>query len=75
MHWSKVDLDTRLLFNNRKIHSKWQITPKIEKETLYGLTHHLVLMFQRISAKNSSAYWVNISQKRISFISYSTVTM
>ena len=51
------------------------MTPKIGKERLYGLTHHLVLMFQQISAKNSSAYWVNISQKRISFISYSTVTM
>ena len=33
-----------------------QITPKIEKEILYGLTHHLVLMFQQISAKNYSAY-------------------
>ena len=32
-------------------------------------------MFQQISAKNSSAYWVNISQKRISFINCSTVIM
>ena len=56
-------------------HPQQQITPKIEKETLYGLNHHLFFMFQQISAKNSSAYWVNISQKRISFISYSTVTM
>ena len=51
------------------------MTPKIGKERLYGLTHHLVLMFQQISAKNSSAYCVNISQKRISFINCLTVIM
>ena len=48
---------------------------KKEKERLYDLTHHLVSMFQQISVKNSSAYVVNISQKRISFINSSTVIM
>ena len=75
MRWPKVDLQIRLHSKNSKIHPQQQITPKIQKERLYGLTHHLVLMFQQISAKNSSAYWVNISQKRISFINCSTVIM
>ena len=75
MHWPKVDLNMKLNLKNSKIHPQQQITPKIEKERLYRLTHHLALMFQQISAKNSSAYWVNISQKRISFINYSTVIM
>ena len=48
---------------------------KKENERLYDLTHHLVSMFQQISVKNSSAYVVNISQKRISFINSSTVIM
>ena len=52
-----------------------KITPKKEKEGLYGLIHQLVSMFQQISVKNSSAYWVNISQKRISFIDCSNVIM
>ena len=45
----------------------------MEKERLYGLTHHTVVIFQQISVKNSSAYWVNISQKRISFINRNNV--
>ena len=48
---------------------------KKEKERLYSLTHHLVSMFQQMSVKNSSAYWVNISQKRINFINCSTIIM
>ena len=56
MHWPKVDLKIRLLFKDSKIRTQEQITPKIEKETLYGLTHHLVSMFQQISAKNSYSY-------------------
>ena len=75
MHWPKVDLNIRLHFKNSKIHPQSQITPKIKKERLYGLTRHLVLMFQQISAKYSSAYWLNISQKRICFINCSTVIM
>ena len=45
------------------------------KIRLYGLTHHTVLMLQQISVKNSLAYWVNISQKRIGFINCSTAIM
>ena len=45
------------------------------KRKIYGLIQHLALMFQQISVKTSSAYRVNISQKRISFINCSTVIM
>ena len=45
------------------------------RKRLDGLIYHLVLMFQQISAKNSSAFWVNIFQKRIRFINCSTVIM
>ena len=65
----------KITFQKQKIHPQEQITTKIEKERLYGLTRHFVLIFQKISAKNSSGYWVNISQKCISFINFSTVIM
>ena len=48
---------------------------KKRKRKIICLIHHLVSMFPQISVKNSSAYWVNISQKRISFINCSTVIM
>ena len=73
MHWPKVDVNIRLHFKNSKIHPQQPIIPKIEKERLYGLTHNLVLMFQKIPAKNSLANWVNISPKHISFINYSFI--
>ena len=61
MHRPKVDLNIRLHFKNSKIHLQLQITPQIEKERLYGLTHHLVLIFQQISTKNSSALELSYS--------------
>ena len=51
MHRRKVNLNIRSHFTNRKIYPQYQRTPK----TLYGLTHHTVLMFQQILGKNSSA--------------------
>ena len=75
MHQPQVDLKIRLHFNNSKIHPQQQITQNKEKERLHGLTHHTVLVFQQISVKTSSVYWVNISQKRISLINCLTVIM
>ena len=67
----------KITFQNQQNASRVKITPKIEKERLYGLTHHLALLFQQTSVKNSSAYWINISQKRINRnnvkISYSSL--
>ena len=64
----------KITFQQQKMHPQQQITPKIEKEA-YGLTYHTVIMFQQILVKNSSAYWVNISEKRISFINSLMVIM
>ena len=75
MHQRKVDLNIRLHSNNSKIHRQQQITENKEKERLYGLIHHTVLVFQQISVKTFSVYWVNISQKCISFINCLTVIM
>ena len=62
----------KITFQQQKMTPK--IAPKIEKEA-YGLTYHTVIMFQQILVKNSSAYWVNISEKRISFINSLMVIM
>ena len=70
-----MDLNITLHFNNSKIHPQQQITQNKEKERLYGLTHHTVLVFQQISVKTFSVYWVNISQKRISLINCLTAIM
>ena len=75
IYWVEGDFNIRSHFSKRKIYPNKRITPKIEKEKLYGLTQHIVLMFQQISVKKSSAYWINISQKRISFVNCSTVKM
>ena len=41
---------------------------KNRKRKIIWFNYHAVLMFQEISLKNYSDYWINIFQKRIKFI-------
>ena len=65
MHWSKVDLNIRFKkfqkfnissFQKQQNSSTVANNTKNRKKRLYSLTHHLVLMFQQILTKNSSAH-------------------
>ena len=53
MDWPKLQLNITSRFNDRKIYPLLRITLKIQKEKLYSLIHHIALMFQQISVKNS----------------------
>ena len=76
MHWMKVDLNIRSHFGNEKIYPQQQITKnEIEKKIYMVYPTYIVLMFQQILVNTSSAYWVGISQIRVSVVNCSTMTM